>query len=175
MAFLRAVNVGGHGCVKMTDVCKAFEAAGAADVRSYIQSGNIVFDARASAIARLCETAGRRLKRLLGEEPTMMVLSAADMADVIAQAPFGKPDPEVKLYVAFLSAESSSRPALPLLSQKEALEMVSIVKRAAFVVSRRKTNGMYGFPNNFVEQQLGVAATTRNWSTVTKIVELCRD
>lgn len=39
-----------------------------------------------------------------------------------------------------------------------------------FIVSRRKKNGFYGFPNNFIEKELGVSATSRNWSTVTKIV-----
>ena len=175
VAFLRAVNVAGHGCVKMTDVCKAFEAAGAKDVRSYIQSGNIVFDAPANGIAGLTKDLCRRLQRLLGEEPAVMVRRAAEIAGAMKEAPFGKPDPAVKLYVAFLAGRTFRRPALPLISEKEALEVVSIVGRDAFVVSRRKKNGMYGFPNNFIEQQLGVAATTRNWATVTKIVELCRD
>jgi hypothetical protein len=43
-----------------------------------------------------------------------------------------------------------------------------------FIVSRRKKNGFYGFPNNFIEKELGVSATTRNWSTLTRIVELAR-
>ena len=51
---------------------------------------------------------------------------------------------------------------------------MAIDKREAFIVSRRRNNGMYGFPNNFIEQQLGVTATSRNWSTVTKIVEISR-
>lgn len=43
-----------------------------------------------------------------------------------------------------------------------------------FIVSRRKKSGFYGFPNNFIEQELGVTATSRNWSTITKIVALAR-
>jgi hypothetical protein len=43
-----------------------------------------------------------------------------------------------------------------------------------FIVSRRKPNGMYGFPNNFIEQGLGVSATSRNWTTITRIVERAR-
>ena len=42
------------------------------------------------------------------------------------------------------------------------------------IVSGRKKNGSYGLPNNFIEKELGVSGTTRNWSTVTKIVELAR-
>jgi len=44
-----------------------------------------------------------------------------------------------------------------------------------FTVSRRKKDGFYGFPNNFIEQELGVVATSRNWSTVTRIAELVRE
>jgi len=42
------------------------------------------------------------------------------------------------------------------------------------IVSRRKPNGMYGFPNSWVEKELGVVATARNWSTVAKLAELTR-
>jgi hypothetical protein len=44
-------------------------------------------------------------------------------------------------------------------------------EREVLVVSRRKKNGFFGFPSSFVEAELGVSATTRNWSTVRKIVQ----
>lgn len=81
---------------------------------------------------------------------------------------------DAKLYVVFLSRKPRVTPSLPIALPKEALEIVAIDGREVFVVSQRKTNGMYGFPNNFVEKELDVSATTRNWSTVTKIVALCR-
>jgi hypothetical protein len=46
--------------------------------------------------------------------------------------------------------------------------------REVFVVSRRKKNGFFGSPNNFVEKELGASASSRNWSIVTKIVERVR-
>jgi uncharacterized protein (DUF1697 family) len=46
--------------------------------------------------------------------------------------------------------------------------------REVFVVSRRKQNGFFGFPNTFVEEEFETCATSRNWSTVTKIVEFVR-
>ena len=78
----------------------------------------------------------------------------------------------MKLHVVFLSRRPRNKPRLPLISSKEVLEAVKIVNREVYVVSGRKKNGMYGFPNNFIEHELGVPATTRNWSTVTKIVAL---
>jgi uncharacterized protein (DUF1697 family) len=47
-----------------------------------------------------------------------------------------------------------------------------MTKLEAFIVSRRKPSGFYGFPNNFIEHELDVLATSRNWSTVTKIAAL---
>ena len=46
-----------------------------------------------------------------------------------------------------------------------------MTEREVFVVSHRKKNGFFGIPNNFVEKELGVSATSRNWSTITKIIE----
>ena len=57
---------------------------------------------------------------------------------------------------------------------KERVEAIAMTDREVFIVSRRKKNGFYGFPNNFIEKELGVPATTRNWSTVTRIVEFLR-
>jgi uncharacterized protein (DUF1697 family) len=60
------------------------------------------------------------------------------------------------------------------MSDKEAVEAIAIRNREAFIVTRQKPNGFFGFPNNFIEKELGVSATSRNWSTVTKIVDFAR-
>lgn len=57
---------------------------------------------------------------------------------------------------------------------KEALQAVSMTAREIFIVSRPKKNGFFGLPNNFIEEALGVPASTRNWSAVTKIATFVR-
>ena len=74
--------------------------------------------------------------------------------------------------MVFLSQAPRPRLRLPLVVPKEALEVVGIADRDLFVVSRRKKNGSFGFPNAFIEKELGVSATTRNWTTVTKVAAL---
>jgi uncharacterized protein (DUF1697 family) len=59
----------------------------------------------------------------------------------------------------------------PLISATEKLEVFEVRDRAAFIVARRKKSGWFGFPNNFVEKELGVLATTRQVTTVRKIVD----
>ena len=176
VAFLRAINVGGHAVVKMDDLRDTFIGAGCRKVRTYIQSGNVVFELLERDPARVLRIVRVRLGKVLGDEPEILFREVRDIEGIVRRDPFkdfgGERD--IKLYVAFLSRKPKERPRFPLVSPKEALEAVAMRDREVFIVSRRKKNGFYGFPNNFIEKELGVSATSRNWSTVTKIVEFVR-
>ena len=176
VVFLRAVNVGGHGVVRMTDVRDAFVAAGCRNVRTYIQTGNVVFDASEKTIGSLLEKIRRRMKRLLGHEPGVAVRTLAELEGLMKSSPFRKmkDDPKVKLCVAFLANKPSRTPTFPLVSDKEQLEAISMKNLDVFIVSRRKPNGWFGFPLAVLEKEIQVPATVRNWSTVTKVVDFAR-
>ncbi len=176
VAFLRAINVGGHAIVKMEDLRGTFVAAGCRKVRTYIQSGNVVFELAERDPARVLRAVRVKLGKKLGVEPEIIFRAVGDIEGIVRRDPFkdfgGEQD--VKRYVAFLSRKPETRPRFPLVSSKEALQAVAMRGCEVFIVSRRKKNGSYGFPNNFIEKELGVSATSRNWSTVTKIVEFAR-
>jgi uncharacterized protein (DUF1697 family) len=169
VAFLRAVNVAGHVIVRMTDLRDAFTAAGCKDVKTVIQSGNILFAADNKDAATVLAAIPGKLRALLRQEPSIMFRTAREMEKIVEAAPFQEEDPQIKRYVVFLAARPRKTPAFPLRSAKEALEAFAIKNREVFVLSRRKANGFFGFPNEFIEKELGVAATSRNWNTVTKI------
>jgi uncharacterized protein (DUF1697 family) len=174
VAFLRAINVAGHAVVKMADLRDAFAAAGCRNVRSLIQSGNVVFESRASTSSALVRRIRAELRDLLGEEPGLFFRTVREIERLVASAPFKRYEakPRLKLYVAFLSRKPRNGPRFPLRSVSEALAVIGMQHREAFIVSGRKKNGFYGFPNAFIEQHLGVRATSRNWSTIKKIIEL---
>ena len=171
VAFLRAVNVGGRGLVKMQDLQKAFVAAGASDVRTVIASGNVVFDAP-RALGPVRERIQRNVKSLLGTEPVIVFRTLQYLSDLVSASPFGAltKDRTLKLYVAFLAGSPTRTAAFPLVIPKEMLEIRRLHERDALIVSRRKPNGFYGFPGDWTERELGVASTARNWSTITRIV-----
>ena len=173
VAFIRAINVAGHAVVRMERVRDAFTAAGCRNVRSYIQSGNVLFDAP-GATAPLSRRIRTKLGALIGEDPTILFRTVVHLARLVRRSPFGDlpGNRAVKLYVVFLARKPRTVPKLPLHSQKEALELLAVRGHEAYVVSRRKKNGFYGFPNNFIEAALGVPATSRNWSTVNRIIAL---
>jgi uncharacterized protein (DUF1697 family) len=172
VAFLRAINVGGRSIVRMTDVAAAFTAAGCEDVRTVIASGNVLFDAPAAG-APLRARIGAGMATLLGTPPTIVFRTLPDLQRMVEQAPFGDlaNDRLVKLYVAFVTQKPRRAPAFPLRLPKEALEATGAIDGDVLIVSRRKPNGLYGFPANWIEDALGVASTARNWSTVRRIVE----
>jgi len=171
VAFLRAVNVGGHSKIRMEDLRRVFLSAGCKNVRTVIQSGNVLYDG--SAADRQTIHAGIRseLGNRLGERAMVVFRDLGDMAVLSRRDPFKefKYQQDAKFYVAFLSRKPHLFPPFPRIVSEEGLEMVGKRDLEVFVVSRRKKNRMFGFPNALVEKEFGVAATTRNWSTIQKI------
>jgi uncharacterized protein (DUF1697 family) len=174
VAFLRAINVGGQRLIKMEELARIFTAAGLKNVRTYIQSGNVLFDAASANAAGLQKKIEKALRNVLGYEVPVMVRRLADIEEIVRRNPFKKikPGADVALFVVFLSDEPQHDPELPLMSAIENIEVLDVKERAAFIVLRRKKNGMFSFPNKFVEKTLGVSGTTRNWSTVNKILKV---
>jgi uncharacterized protein (DUF1697 family) len=175
VAFLRAINVAGRGVVKMDALCKSFSGAGCRKVRTYIQSGNVIFDTQSSegAIHRKLR---RELRALLGTEPGIFLRTLDEIYRLTGRDPFAKfrHEQNAKLYVAFLSERPKVKLKFPLVFPKEGLEVFGMSGREAFIVSRPKPTGGYGFPNPFIEKELRVSATTRNWNTVTRIAKFAQ-
>jgi uncharacterized protein (DUF1697 family) len=152
---------------------EAFSRAGGGNVRTVIQSGNVLFDAAPDRMHAIVASARRRLRPVLGET-VVIVRSAAELARLLRRGPFAgtTAPPSIKRYIVFLPTAPARRPTLPLASHPEELDLVAVSKQDCWIVSRRKPSGMYGFPGLFVEAALGVAGTARNWSTVTKLAAL---
>jgi uncharacterized protein (DUF1697 family) len=164
VALLRKVNVGGNNLIKMDALRRAFEAAGLKNVRTFQQAGNVVFETGAKNPAS-------KVKKLLNTDQKAIVFSLVELKQIVKQDPFKKVGQgDVMLCVVFLFDKPAAVPKLPIKSTTDKLELIAVNDRAAFVVARRKTTGWFGFPNNFVEKQLGVTATTRQWSTVKKLI-----
>ena len=171
VALLRAVNVGGKNLVKMDALRGVFDAAGLKNVRTFQQAGNVVFESNAKNPASIA----RKIEKLLSEsfkaELRAIIFTVDELARIAKQDPFKRVGlGDVMLCVAFLADTPAQIPKLPLRSTTDKLELISLDDRVAFVVARRKKTGWFGFPNNFVEKQLGVTATTRQWSTLKKLI-----
>jgi uncharacterized protein (DUF1697 family) len=170
VAFLRGVNVGGHKLIKMEELRRACASLGFKNVKTYIQSGNVIFETSETSSHLLTARIEKELHRLLGYEVTVFLRTTLEVEEIVKHDPFkGLKFADVKMYVTFLSEELNARPKLPLLSSTKDVEVFQIRNREAFSLSRKK-NGRFGFPNNLIEKELGVLATTRTWTTVGKII-----
>ena len=175
IALLRGINVGGNKLMKMETLVKVFVSAGLQNVRTFIASGNVIFDSSETDVSALARKIERRLLKAFGDEITVVVLTFQALASIVKRNPFRQIHSEknVMLCAVFFAAEPPKL-KLPIKSTSENLEVFALRNNAAFVVCRRKKNGWFGFPNNFVEKQFGVPATTRQWRTLEKIVAFAR-
>ena len=169
VALLRKVNVGGNNLIKMDALRRVFETAGFKNVRTFQQAGNVVFESAAKKPVSKIE---RLLSESFDADLRAIIFTVDELVQIVKRDPFKRVrSGDVMLCVVFLADKPAQTPKLPLLSTTEKLEMIAVRDRAAFVVARRKKTGWFGFPNNFVEKQLGVTATTRQWSTVKKLID----
>ena len=168
VALLRKINVGGKNLIKMDALREAFEAAGLKNVRTFQQAGNVVFESN-------LKNPLAKIEKRLNTDLKAIVLSVDELSQIVKQDPFKRVEPgDVMLCVVFLFEKPAQTPKLPITSATDKLELIAIRDRAAFVVACRKKTGWFGFPNNFVEKQLGVTATTRQWSTIKKLIDFAQ-
>lgn len=173
VAFLRAVNVGGHGLVTMEALRSALERRGLSRVRTWIQTGNVLFDAPGRSREVLARELEREVGRLTGEESVACLRTLAELRRLARLDPFAawRGRRGAALYVSFLrQAPARARPG-PDADEKDGLEVVGRRGLDVFVVSR-PVKGRRGFPNLMVERAFGVPGTSRNWNTVQAILEL---
>jgi uncharacterized protein (DUF1697 family) len=173
VALLRGINVGGKKMIRMEDLVRVFASLGFKNVRTYIASGNVIFDDPAdTAPVVLVKKIEKKLLKSFGHEVAVILRTVDELKALVKRNPFKKVSTagDVMLFVTFLAAEPKNKRKIPLQSSTENLDVLAIKDRAAFIVARRKRTGWFGYPNNLVEKELAVAATTRNWSTVGKIV-----
>jgi uncharacterized protein (DUF1697 family) len=176
IAFLRGINVGGKKIIRMDHLSGLFMGMGFSEVSTFIQSGNVIFSAKETSTEKLGRQIESGLGKALGFAVEVMVRSMKAMADLLKLDPFKEIDPgqDIKLYVCFLRTAPASVPDLPLMVEKEALEVIAITATEAIILSR-PLKGHYGFPNNYIEKKLGVIATARNWNTIVKILKVFAD
>jgi uncharacterized protein (DUF1697 family) len=162
VAMLRAVNVGGTNRLAMSDLRALCEGLGLTDVRTYIQSGNVVFRSRLDERA-LVEGLGGALEGHLGKPVGVLVRTADELDAVLRQNPFAE-EPSNRAHVIFLPAAAPS----------DALESVVASGGERVVVEGREVYVHYpdGAGRSKLKLPFAKAGTARNVNTVTRLAEL---
>jgi len=172
VALLRGVNVGRSNRMAMAELRELLTDLGYTDVKTYLQSGNAVFTASASAAETAAADIEHALARTLGIRCTVVTRTAADLAAVVANAPMldRMTDP-AKYLVGFLNGDPDPDGARAVASLDVSPDQVGLIGREIYLWCPA---GVRASPLSAVpwDRRLGAAVTMRNWKTVTALLAL---
>lgn len=172
VCLLRGINVGGHKKIRMADLKEHFIQAGFKDVRTYIQSGNIIFKTPDTDRNKLNWIIQTIIQKNYGFEVETFLRTCAEIETIISQVPaFADTD---KILVTFLSQPVTNPPYEEINTRLLESEEIVIKDDTLYFycptgLSKSKMS------NNFIEKKLRIHATTRNWRTLNKLRELTCD
>jgi uncharacterized protein (DUF1697 family) len=175
VAFLRAINVGGH-VVKMERLRSILDSLGFANVETFIASGNVIFEARASSAARLEEKIQTALRKELGYDVATFLRNETELDEIADYEPFSPAalkESGAALYIAFLPALLTAETEKRLLPFRKA--NVDLVAHGREIYcSFRVPLSDSGFSGARLEKAIGFPMTMRNANTVARIVAKLR-
>jgi uncharacterized protein (DUF1697 family) len=172
LALLRGINVGGKNKLPMKDLLDMFVEAGCKDVRTYIQSGNVVFNASPRVFSRVADQITTMIAGRFGYRTPVILQTAPQLRDVLSGNPFLTAETNEKaLYVMFL-AHTPTPADIDKLDPDRSPGDSFIVRGQ--VVYLHLPNDVAGtkLTNAYFDSKLGTIGTSRNWRTVTKLLEL---
>ena len=168
IAFLRAINVGGH-TVKMDYLRQLFEAMDFTHVETFIASGNVIFDSNATNLVSLEKKIAKHLHKELGYEVATFIRTPIELAAIAAYQPFPKAVFEAAAFnIAFLGEAPSAVAVQKLLALKNAIDDFHVNGREVYWLCRVKQSDSK-FSNVILEKTLGQAATFRGAKTISKM------
>lgn len=174
IALLRGINIGGHNKLPMKELRELLGNLGLENVKTYIASGNVVFQGREINPAELEEQISAAIQKDHGFEPRILILKAAEIEAAVQANPFPEAEPEPKSLHLYFLTDIPENPNLEAIEEvKKDNERFELVDKFFYLhapdgVGRSKLAGR-------VERYLGVTTTARNWRTVNKIMEMVRD
>jgi len=167
--------VGGK-TVKMASLRALYESLGLQDVESYIQSGNVLFNAEEKNVDKLRMRIEGEIQKKFGLTVSVIMRKPEEIRKILDSNPFLKkyPDETKKMYVTLLERKPSEELIVNLAPSKTTEDKFKILNREVYIFC---LNG-YGrtvLTNDFFEKKLKLKATTRNWRTLNKLYDLSGD
>jgi uncharacterized protein (DUF1697 family) len=173
VALLRGINVGGKNRIRMVDLVACFEAAGYRDVRTFIQSGNVVFRADGSGRAVLTAAIERMLADAFDYDATIVLRDLEEMRAVLDAAPpgFGETPDDHRSDVFFLMPPLTPDEVLGALTIKDGVDAAWAGPGVVYH-ARRIARAAESRLSRLVSHPVYPRITIRNWNTTTKLVAM---
>ena len=171
IALLRAINVGGHS-VKMEALRQLFVDLGLSNVETFINSGNVIFETRATKTGSLEKKIEGQLEKALGYKVAAFIRSTAELAAIAEYQPFpgaGSGEAAETLYIAFTQAPPSPQAVQKLMAAQTERDRFQVHERQVYWLLRTRFSDSPFSGSGQFEKMLGVPATVRNSTTVRKL------
>jgi uncharacterized protein (DUF1697 family) len=174
VALLRGVNVSGQNAIRMAALKASLASLGFEDVRTYLQSGNVVFMANQSAAAKLAIAIEARIARDFNCKVPVFVMSAEELNSVASSNPLWPKagGDERTFHATFLFQPILAR-AFKALKLPASSSEAAVLAGQVILLHCPDGYGRTKLSNSFFERALAVSATTRNWRTVLALRQLC--
>ena len=172
VALLRGVNLGGKTVLPMKDLALMFSAMGCAAVKTYIQSGNVLFQADDATAARVPTEIPAAIEQRFGFRPPVVLRDHTALSKLPAQNPFLQRGAETSAcHVMFLSVTPEASKVASLELSRFAPDEFAVVGQEVFLCY---ANGMgkSKLGIDYFERRLSLIATARNWNTTLKLIAL---
>jgi uncharacterized protein (DUF1697 family) len=174
VALFRGINVGGNNRLPMKELKVVLEKSGCQDVRTYIQSGNVILNSSIGDAAKLAKQLSAAVSKSHGFEPRVMVLSREGLERAANDNPFaGAVENPASLHLFFLDGPPP-KPDLNTLEALKAKTEAFALKGAVFYLHTPDGFGRSKLATR-IERSLGVQGTARNWRTVTTLLGMMKD
>lgn len=174
IALFRGINVGGNNMLPMKALKLLMEKHDCADVQTYIQSGNVVFRTATADVSRVASRLTEAVSKSHGFAPRVLVLTREEIEKAARANPFPEAAGSPQYVHLFFLADTPTKPDLKGLEQIKTKTERFALKGRVFYVHTPDGLGTSKLAAR-AEKCLGVAATARNWRTVTKLLELAKD
>jgi uncharacterized protein (DUF1697 family) len=172
LALLRGINVGGKNKLPMKDLSALFVAAGCADVRTYIQSGNVIFRAEPGVAARLPELIPARIAEAFGFQTPIVLRTADQLRAVASHNPYLEAGAaEETLHVYFL-AELPDPRRVDALDPDRSPPDAFVVRGQEIYLQLPNGMARTKLTNAYFDSKLATTSTARNWRTVMTLLQL---
>ncbi|TNE70941.1 DUF1697 domain-containing protein [bacterium] len=173
VAWLRGINVGGHHKVPMKDLKSLLEKLGFSDVKTLLNSGNVVFKSEISNEKELENVLENEFKIYFGFPISTIVCPKEQIQNLISLNPFAniKLTPDLRFYISFLKELPTIKLEFPWISDDKSFQIIVVISKMIVsyldVSVSKTTKGMES-----MEKMYGKQITTRNWNTIEKIAAL---
>ena len=169
ISLLRGINVSGHNMIKMPALKDLYEQLGFSNVKTYLQSGNVVFNAKAKGSKHLEEQISSAIKKAFDLNVSVLVLTDTELQAIIEKNPFS--EDTTNLYLTFLASTPASFDPNIILEKTLPGEQFVYTPKVIYTYCAQGY-GKTKIHTNFLESKLKVIATTRNWKTTNELLKI---